>query len=214
MVPAENAIDVAIELREAFYKAGFKKVKGSPVISEIPTGRSFSIRFVSVLDVLSEESKVAQELLEEKAKKAKWVKDDTLLSEKDSLVVSSSRGGSISVFSLKPVSEERCELKGLLDAFKAAQPLLLTFISSNLPEDFENFKDDALMENNRALKKVLEYVISRNIQLAKQGSSVKPELAKWLAERLATGAWLRIYDVKEHPVEVFLDLLRTLRWVF
>ena len=214
LVPAENAIDVAIELREAFYKAGFKKVKGSPVISEIPTGRSFSIRFVSLLDVLSEESKVAQELLEEKAKKAKWVKDDTLLSEKDSLVVSSSRGGSISVFSLKPVSEERCELKGLLDALKAAQPLLLTFISSNLPEDFENFKEDALMENNRALKKVLEYVISRNIQLARQGSSVKPELAKWLAERLAIGAWLRIYDVKEHPVEVFLDLLRTLRWVF
>jgi len=215
LTPAENAIDTALKLREAFYEKGFKKIMGNPVLSEIPTGRSFSLRYVSLLDVPSEESKETYELLEEKAKKAKWVRDDYVFSEKDSLVVSSSRSGSVSIISLRPISDQQSALKGLLNALKSAQPLLLTCLSTNLPEDFEGFRDKALMERSDALRRVLEYVISRNIQLGKQDSKIKSDLAKRLADALAVDAWLQANgEERRRPALEFLSLLRILRWVF
>ncbi|MEM1919506.1 MAG: type III-B CRISPR-associated protein Cas10/Cmr2 [Desulfurococcaceae archaeon] len=190
-LPIETAINTVIKLREEFYSNGFKKVNDIPVASSIPTGRSFSLRFANILDVMSTEIFNAIEYLKERAKKARWSisgecsQTGKFVCEKDTLVVTSSRSGVGALFPLKIGIDHKQDdnVKEILDLIREIlqeTPLhLLTVLSSNIPEDYykllrgsENYMD------SDTLYRLFEYVLERNVKLK------STDLSKSVLEKL------------------------------
>ena len=97
-------------------------------------GKSFSLRFASILDHMSDEIAECTRLLEEIAKEAKWKSGSEEL-EKDTLVLSDSRSGNVA---LLPLSGEHQGLRAPKAMWIAR---LSTLLSANLPEDYGSVRE-------------------------------------------------------------------------
>lgn len=101
-------------------------------------GRSFSVRFVNLMDNMNEEIRIAHEKLEELGKRAIWEMSQMKL-QKDSLVISESRTATTAV--LPPLSD--CSVKNVAKIVNVLNRLFLArlsnILSGNIPEDFEKY---------------------------------------------------------------------------
>jgi CRISPR-associated protein Cmr2 len=181
LLPAEAGLATVDGLRALYHgEGGFHRIGGCAVPAPVVYGKSFSLRFASILDLMADEVAECARLLEEVAKEAKWARGGETL-EKDALVLSESRGGGVA---LLPLGGGRESLKAL-EAMWIAR--LCGFLSANLPEDYERVRD------------AVEAA-------AKAG---KEELAAELFRR-ALERNVRPDRLKERTVELLLELAREL----
>lgn len=181
LLPAEAGLAAADRLRALYHgERGFHRVGGCAVPAPVVYGKSFSLRFASILDLMADEVAECARLLEEAAKEARWARGGGTL-EKDALALSESRGGGVA---LLPLGGGRESLKAL-EAMWIAR--LCGFLSANLPEDYARVRD------------AVEAA-------AKAG---KEELAAELFRR-ALERNVRPDKLKEKPVELLLELARKL----
>jgi CRISPR-associated protein Cmr2 len=173
LLPAETALIATRNLRSNYWgdEMGFHNVGGYPFATpRLPGfGRSFSVRYVNIMDIMSAEIKEATRLLEEEAKKVQW--DFPGFSVwKDAIVVSESRTGKFAVLPLttpKQLFAPRTPHK----AFSVLNALNQLFVmrlggalSGNLPEDYERYRE--VVERVDCRSGVVEdawgYVVGRN----------------------------------------------------
>jgi len=173
LLPAETALIATRNLRSDYWgdEMGFHNVGGYPFATpRLPGfGRSFSVRYVNIMDIMSAEIKEATRLLEEEAKKVQW--DFPGFSVwKDAIVVSESRTGKSAVLPLttpKQLLAPRTPHK----AFSVLNALNQLFVmrlggalSGNLPEDYERYRE--VVERVDCRSGVVEdawgYVVGRN----------------------------------------------------
>ncbi|MEM1694341.1 MAG: type III-B CRISPR-associated protein Cas10/Cmr2 [Ignisphaera sp.] len=179
-LPIETAIDTVIKLREEFYSNGFKKINNIPIASAIPTGRSFSIRFVNIMDVMSTEMSNAMEFLENRAKRAEWniaggsPLDKNSIYKKDTLVVTSSRSGIEALF---PLRIDIDSVQNILNLIRDTPLLLLTILSKNMPEDYRRLVEEyEIYMDSNSLYNLFNYVLKRNIKSFKSVTSRNSDL--------------------------------------
>jgi CRISPR-associated protein Cmr2 len=184
LTPIERWFEIVRILRSHFWgdeESLFHRIRvgGRNVViaQAIPTGRSFSVRVADILDIMSHEISIALELLESKAKNAKWVKPYGVF--KDSLVLSDSRSGVEVVFPLSMT----CGVRRVLVADRVLRTLETMFIaenlgviSSNIPEDLVNMLRDPLTGEKvntgdelllEALLRMFKRTLYRNIHVRK-----------------------------------------------
>jgi CRISPR-associated protein Cmr2 len=173
LLPAETALIATRNLRDNYWgdEIGFHNVGGYPFATpRLPGfGRSFSVRYVNIMDIMSAEIKEATRLLEEEAKKVQW--DFPGFSVwKDAIVVSESRTGKSAVLPLttpKQLFAPQTPHK----AFSVLNALNQLFVmrlggalSGNLPEDYERYRE--VVERVDCRSGVVEdawgYVVGRN----------------------------------------------------
>lgn len=214
LAPPETALLTTLELRKNFWN-GFKKVKNTYVVSAIPTGRSFSVRLANILDNLAEEILKSANLLEERAKKSKWLISDATQNtdefEKDTLVITSSRVGVEALLPLRLIIEDR-ELEELT---KSTLLLLTLMISKNLPEDYATLiADIERYVSPEALSKIAVYAISRNVSLRRNTheSTIK-ELMKYFNEVINRLSRINLHldDERKTAVSEFINLVALMR---
>lgn len=166
LAPVETAILMAGELRSNYWgEKGFHKLgkERPPATSRRPYqmpavaayGRSFTVRYIHIMDLMSEELLKSHEDLE-KAKGAKW-----LGFEKDSIAITSSRSKAEAVLPFREPGEVVRILHRTWTAMLAGE------ISRNTPRDLdvalgEGAERAELMRHIEALGKVVAYVIARN----------------------------------------------------
>lgn len=219
LAPPETVVLIVLDLRKDFYGNGFKKVRNTYITSAIPTGRSFSVRMVNILDNLAEEVFRSASLLEERAKRSRWFVSDGLQSsnefEKDTLIVTSSRVGVEALLPLGLVVKDQ-ELEELI----RSTPLLLTLaLSKNLPEDYSMLVADIeKYATSEALSKITTYVISRNISLRRRApeESVRNfinELMKYFSEAVSklSRMSLSIDNERRTAVSEFINFIALMR---
>jgi len=173
LLPAETALIVTRNLRSNYWgdEMGFHNVGGYPFATpRLPGfGRSFSVRYVNIMDIMSAEIKEATRLLEEEAKKVQW--DFPGFSVwKDAIVVSESRTGKFAVLPLttpKQLLAPRTPHKDLSVLNALNQLFVMRLggaLSGNLPEDYERYRE--VVERVDCRSGVVEdawgYVVGRN----------------------------------------------------
>jgi len=180
LTPPQTALRVSLELRQRFDSDTVEIILGEDLVKipkmHIPTGRSASIRFVNLKDLMNLEFGKAHELLENIAKKAKW-RTHRGIQAKDVLVVSDSRSGARAILPLGIALDETVATLALT---------LLTamgIISSGLPEDFRSKIRDMDRLPDKALRKIFEYVLKKNtitLKDVKLGEEILNRLSRWL----------------------------------
>jgi CRISPR-associated protein Cmr2 len=158
LTPSMTALNTVYMLRRHFSYEPFKKLGVKPV-PNLPTGRSVSLRFVNLKDLMSEEFREAIELLEEVSKKVSWTYNGRSF-YKDSLVVSDSRTNIRSLIPLNREFENIIE-KSLLLSYLVS----IGIISSGISNDYINITKDPKILPEKALEVFGSYVLSRNISL-------------------------------------------------
>jgi CRISPR-associated protein Cmr2 len=172
LLPAETALIATRNLRDNYWgdETGFHNVGGYPFAApRLPGfGRSFSVRYVNIMDIMSAEIKEATKLLEE-AKKIRWNFSGFRI-EKDAVVVSESRTKKFAVLPLttpKQLLAPRTPHKDLsvLNVLNKLFVMRLGgALSGNLPEDYERYRK--VMERVDCRSRVVEdawnYVVGRN----------------------------------------------------
>jgi CRISPR-associated protein Cmr2 len=179
LVPPETALKTSFELRKGYEEDAVEiPVDGASVMvfrMHIPLGRSISVRFANIRDLMNVEIGKAYDLLEDVAKSVRW-KSPNAVWEKDSVVVSDSRSGRVAVLSL---SREGFELS--VDGYGLALLVALGTLSSSVPEDFWAIVGETRSIHHQALVKVFTYVLKRNVADTKIGSrSLSEEVTKVL----------------------------------
>lgn len=170
LVPVHSAIVAVRDLRNSFTGDYFKRIGGIIVASSVVTGRSFSVRFANLKDLMSHEVDKAYELLESLPKRVWWMSKrgtGTVLSRKDSLVLSDSRSGAVSLlpnFVSRPDSGSFSSYKILLMLSLA---VALGSLSKNLPEDLEEFVGEAPKAlDSEGFRMMTTHILQRNLRLA------------------------------------------------
>jgi len=174
LLPAETALVATRNLRDNYWgdEMGFHKVKdylfAAPLLPGF--GRSFSVRYVNIMDIMSAEIKEATRLLEEEAKKIRWDFPGFRSVEKDAVVVSESRTEKFAVLPLttpKQLLAPRTPHKDLsvLNVLNKLFVMRLGgALSGNLPEDYERYRE--VVERMDCRSGVVEdawnYVVERN----------------------------------------------------
>jgi CRISPR-associated protein Cmr2 len=151
LLPTETALRCVGKLRRSYWgdASGFHKLKGLVAAAPTAYGRSFSLRYAHVMDPMKAEISEAMQLLESKAKKARW--DDL---EKDTLVISRGR---TQLTTRIPLRE-----KGELDALESAWRLILTgHLSPSVAEDYRELEEAA--EHEEISREIIHYVLQRNV---------------------------------------------------
>jgi CRISPR-associated protein Cmr2 len=180
LLPVETGLAAVEKLRAIYHgEEGFHKIGNCVVPAPTVYGKSFSLRFVSILDLMADEIAECAKLLEETAKEAVWTCNGDKL-EKDTLVLSESRSGSVA---LLPLSDELRSLKALKAMWIAH---LCGVLSANLPEDYERVKE--IVETALRAKKwdlafeVLQRTLERNACYDKSKSSLFKKLLQFVSE--------------------------------
>ena len=182
LLPLETALPFAFRSRESFNGENmFHYIKSNtakiPIASALPTGRSYSVRFTQLMDIMSREIEHTVEILDKEAKDSKWrieIMDTHKIEvEKDTLVVSDSRSNFLSHIPLK--------IGDICDTSKIFTRLALIFslatftryISSSFPEDLEalltsyfskDLDPEILKELSRSYDKLFMHALARNIK--------------------------------------------------
>jgi CRISPR-associated protein Cmr2 len=211
LVAMEESLATALELRRNYYSKGFKILRSAPVVPEIPTGRSFSVRLARLTDVLSEEAAKTFSILEEVSKESAWstVAGWKVVKRKDALTLSSSISGIQATVPLDPGL-------GVITSFAEVLPLLLlTTLSSNLPEDFEEFAVRPVIENPQVLEKVALYVLGRNLKVESLGESSMKHVRGYLEElvKSCAGVYVGRHGGLNNVFEELVNLVRVWRVV-
>jgi CRISPR-associated protein Cmr2 len=174
LLPAETALVATRNLRDNYWgdEMGFHKVRGylfaAPLLPGF--GRSFSVRYVNIMDIMTAEIKEATRLLEEKAKKIWWDFPGFRGVEKDAVVVSESRTEKIAVLPLttpKQLLAPRTPHKNLsvLNVLNKLFVMRLGgALSGNLPEDYEKYMEVVERVDCRSgvVEDAWSYVVGRN----------------------------------------------------
>jgi len=209
LMPPETAFKTAIEIRGVFRDSGFIDVDNSGlVVPALPTGRSVSLRYADIKDHMNWEYEKALELLEEKAKEAKWIKSGES-SFKDTLVISDSRSN---VVVLLPLNTDMRQLT--IHALSLGFLTGIGALSTSIPEDFKNYVSNPEYIRRTGLQTLALYVFKRNIALRGGGSKpVINELTVKLGELLekASEATLEIGGERANLLVQLVDVLRIAR---
>jgi len=171
LLPAETALIATRNLRDNYWgdEMGFHKVRGyffaAPRL--LGFGRSFSVRYVNIMDIMSAEIRQATRLLEEEAKKIRWDFPGFRSVEKDAVVVSESR---TEKFAVLPLTTPK-QLLAPHKVFSVLNVLNQLFVmrlggalSGNLPEDYERYRKVVEHVDCRSgvVKDAWNYVVGRN----------------------------------------------------
>ena len=147
----------------------FHWLRNVPIAPAPPFGRSMSVRSANLFDLLNEEIGRTLEALEEVAKRAEWQVCSRATWSKDSLVLTSSRSGTVAVLPMGRVCGCNPFYEGIGElAARLYAALVLGLVSSGLPEDFEARYLEALevaSVRRDALKRLSEYIIERNVSV-------------------------------------------------
>jgi len=167
LVPPETALKTSFELRKSYEEDALEiSVNGTSVKvfrMHIPLGRSISVRFANIRDLMNIEIEKTYDLLEDVAKSVRW-RSPNAMWEKDSIVVSDSRSGRVAVL---PLRREESELS--VDGYGLALLVALGALSSGIPEDFEARIGKAKNIPSEALGKMFRYILRRNVADVKFG---------------------------------------------
>lgn len=150
LLPVETALDAAAEYRENYWgEGGFHTVANYPVPALAAYGRSTAVRFVHLMDLMSEELRKSYHDLEHLAKEGRW---DCF--EKDSLALTSSRVEARAVLPFRRPREAVERLKELW--------LLMALgrLSKNAPHDLDAYEE--LKKDLAAYLKAWRYALKRN----------------------------------------------------
>jgi CRISPR-associated protein Cmr2 len=183
LAPTEVAVSMIKDLRSNYWgdEDGFHRIKNYYIAAPraYGFGRSFSLRFANIMDIMSEEVRETFELLEGVAKKTTWTLNGKELS-KDTLVISESRTGKFAVLPLSDPS--RNEVLGIPDVLNELFVLRLSgALSGNVPEDYGGYRD--IMEtlinscNKQMMNDVWNHVIWRNTKITELRESIKANLS-------------------------------------
>jgi CRISPR-associated protein Cmr2 len=183
LAPTEVAASIVKDLRSNYWgdEDGFHVISNYYVA--VPRaygfGRSLSLRFANIMDVMSEEVREAVELLEGVAKETTWALNGKELS-KDTLVISESRTGKLAVLPLSDPS--RNEVLGIPDVLNELFVLRLGgVLSGNVPEDYGRYRDimEALINNcnKQTMSDVWDYIVKNNTKIAELRESVRANLS-------------------------------------
>lgn len=218
-VPVHSVIAAARELRESFTGDYFKRVGKVVVSSALATGRSSSMRFANLKDLMSQEIWEAYELLESLPKRVKWVWSGCSSAEhvkKDSIVLSDSRSGAVALLpnSLSYPSSKSYSSYELL--LRISLAMASGLLSKNVPEDLESFIGTASkVLSSEGFEAVTKYVLRRNVRLLDE--KLKEDLVKLLADA-PHGACGCVRDsrgghveVRAFPIELYVKALKAVR---
>jgi len=174
LLPAETALIATRNLRDNYWgdEMGFHKV-GDYLFAAprlLGFGRSFSVRYVNIMDIMTAEIKEATRLLEEEAKKIRWDFPGFRSVEKDAVVVSESRTVKSAVLPLttpKQLFAPRTPHKDLSVLNVLNQLFVMRLggaLSGNLSEDYERYRKVVERVDCRSgvVKDVWSYVVGRN----------------------------------------------------
>jgi len=202
----EDSLAITLELRRNYFREGFKRLSEQPVVPEIPTGRSFSVRLARLTDPLFDEMVEAVRILEEDSKESvsRYMREgrSKIIKHKDALTVSSSISEARATIPLDP------SLRIATDAARAVPLLLLTVLSSNLPEDFKVFAADPVLRDPGTLEKVFLYVLSRNIDSNLLSKETGDSIRRVLKELVR--ASIELYVDKRGRLSSFVEELANL----
>jgi len=175
LLPAETALIATRNLRSNYWgdEMGFHKIGGyffaAPRLPGF--GRSFSIRYVNIMDIMGAEIKEATRLLEKEAKRARWSFPGFEV-EKDTAVISESRTGKFAVPVLPLTTPKQLrEPQTPHKAFSVLNALNQLFVmrlggalSGNLPEDYERYRGAVERADCRSgvVEGAWNYVVGRN----------------------------------------------------
>ncbi|MDW8004991.1 MAG: type III-B CRISPR-associated protein Cas10/Cmr2, partial [Thermofilaceae archaeon] len=221
LLPVHSAIRASLDLREGFTSNYFKKVNGVVVTSSLTTGRSFSVRFASLKDLMSEEMARAAELLESLGKSVEWRCGSVTL-RKDSLVVSDSRSNVVALLpnytdATSYVSVDTCESAVRRPAvhdlvLKLFYALYAGILSENFPRDLAEFVDgQAKHLSEDSLKVTVEHVLRRNLMPRLKDLEGKVLEALGRAPYCLRGSVERERREVVAPLEIYVNLLLILR---
>ncbi len=182
-----DVLPLTLLLRKNFsQKTFFHKFKDTPIVSALPTGRSTSLRIVSIFDVMGEEIRETNVLLEKYAKNVEWKMRNGMWI-KDAVLISSSRVKTKAIIPQsiyykklinKPIFDEM--LKLILRQYIA---LFSGVLSTSLPEDFEGKFKEATKELNKRIKElsiIIKSVTKRNINIKEKYESLKDHVVQQL----------------------------------
>ncbi|MGC8570309.1 MAG: type III-B CRISPR-associated protein Cas10/Cmr2 [Caldivirga sp.] len=179
LAPVELALSFVRDMRKNYWgdENGFHRINNYYIAAPATEhfGKSFSVRFVNIMDNMNEEIKAAFNELEETSKKSQWKISNVEL-KKDSLTISESRTG---VKAVLPLSSG-----GLSNVATVANTLnwlliarLGGVLSANVPEDFEDYSEavSELIKNGKydMLSDVWRMVISRNVKVPGSEDALK-----------------------------------------
>ena len=193
LAPTEVAISMVKDLRSNYWgdEDGFHRIKNYYMAAPraYGFGRSFSLRFANIMDIMSEEVREAFELLEGVAKKTTWTLNGKELS-KDTLVISESRTGKLAVLPLSDPS--RNEVLGIPDVLNELFVLRLSgALSGNVPEDYGRYRDimEALINscNKQMMNDVWDHIVKNNTKIT--------ELKESIRANLSTVALSQVYNI-------------------
>jgi len=183
LAPTEVAVSMVKDLRSNYWgdEDGFHVISNYYVAAPraYGFGRSFSLRFANIMDIMSEEVREAFELLEGVAKKTTWALNGKELS-KDTLVISESRTGKLAVL---PLSDPSCnEVSGIPDVLNEFFVLRLGgALSGNVPEDYGRYRDimEALINNcnKQMMSDVWDHIVKNNTKITELKESVRANLS-------------------------------------
>ena len=175
LLPVDTALKAVKEVRENYDGRDggvryFHRINNYLIPAMAPYGRSASLRFIGVLDIMTAELGKTMEALDEFAKRARWEGGR----EKDSLAISASWGREVAVL---PLWDEELSYLSVLEAFWLMR--LHGILSGNLPEDYKAYAE-ACGEFNEALSRdVASYLLKRNLRDEK---TIKLIVEKLLSE--------------------------------
>jgi CRISPR-associated protein Cmr2 len=185
LAPVEYALRIVRDLRHNYwgYENGFHKLNNyywaTPKVEGF--GRSFSLRFVNIMDNMNEEISKAHEKLEEVSKNASWRIHGQAL-EKDTLTISDSR---TSVTAAIPLTNVSIEVNKMLDLLNVLFLLRVSgVLSSNLPEDYEKYSEavKAMDCTSELLHNFWKYLINRNVLIRRE--EYREQIVRELTEKL------------------------------
>jgi CRISPR-associated protein Cmr2 len=206
LMPPETAFKTAIEIRGVFRDSGFIDVDNSGlVVPALPTGRSVSLRYADIKDHMNWEYEKALELLEEKAKEAKWIKSGEL-SFKDTLVISDSRSNVVVLLPLNTDMRQHT-----IHALSLGFLTGIGALSTGIPEDFKNYVSNPEYIRRTGLQTLVLYVFRRNIALRGEGSKpVINELTVKLGELLEKASEVTL-EIGGERANLLVQLVNVLR---
>ena len=201
-----DVLPLALLLRKNFsQKTFFHKFKDTPIVSALPTGRSTSLRIVSIFDIMSEEIRETNALLEKYAKNTEWKMCNSMW-VKDAILISSSRISTKAIMPQSiyykksinnPIFDEMLKL-----ILRQHIALFSGILSASLPEDFEEKFKEATKELNKRIDElsiIFKSEVKRNINVKEKYENLKDYVVQQLL-----GEDLKILDRSLY--ELFLGI--------
>ncbi|MCS7104952.1 MAG: type III-B CRISPR-associated protein Cas10/Cmr2 [Thermofilaceae archaeon] len=224
--PVERALEIVKETRSVFCGNGsmFHKINNIPILPTIPTGRSYSLRLVELMDVMGDEIGKTIELLDNVAKNAVWRRGEDEVLKKDSVVISDSRSPFMALLPLSTRNGGKIEPlfdRLLANTLQLSVMSTIGLVSKNLPEDLDDTLSHTFDPEKRieltpvALEKVISYVVRRNVNARR---NLTDKVAATVLEKISldgkSGFEIRLANGASSMSlgEMIIEAVRVMRW--